>query len=101
MAFWCAGVSLEKLEVVAQIVDLQPLELPFPYFRVLLGSKHDKELAARKSGFKYGFEFFQVNEIVPQISGKILKMSSVNKCSGVTSCRRYVSRQYVFCFLLQ
>lgn len=83
------------------IVDLQPLELPFPYFRVLLWSKQDKELTARKSGFKYGLEFSQVKEIVPQISGTILKMSFLSKRSGVTRCRRYVSWQYVFCCLLQ
>lgn len=35
LVFWHAGVSLEKLQVTAPIVDPQPLGLPFPYFRVL------------------------------------------------------------------
>lgn len=59
MAFWCAGVSLEKLEVVAQIVDLQPLELPFPYFRVLLGSKQDKELVPESLGSSMALNFLK------------------------------------------
>lgn len=74
-----------------QAAGPQPLKLPFSSFRVLWGSKQHKELAATKSGFTYGFEFSRVKELVPQISGTILKTASLNKrCEDAGRCR-YVS----------
>lgn len=45
----------------------------------------------RNSGFMHAFQLSQVKEHVPQISGTILKLTSLNKCFEDAGYCRYVS----------